>query len=203
MFMSHWTVDDEAKIEETFQVAADIAAITHGHPTGYLAAGTFAVLIAILIRGGTLTEALTAAKDQLRQRDHHEETMHAIEQAEELSRSEPDSPSAIKKLGEGWVAEEALAISIYCASCARDFEDGVVLAVNHDGDSDSTGAITGNILGCLHGVGRIPERWLAPLELRELIIEIADDLATAADWNIGEFSGSPEVEFYRKRYPPN
>jgi ADP-ribosylglycohydrolase len=157
MFMSHWTVHDEAKIAETFQVAADIAAITHGHPTGYLAAGTFAVLIAILIRGGTLREALAAAKGQIRRRNHYEETLQAVELAEELSRSEPNSPAAIKKLGEGWVAEEALAISIYCASCARDFEGGVVLAVNHDGDSDSTGAIAGNMLGCLHGVSRIPE----------------------------------------------
>jgi len=57
----------------------------------------------------------------------------------------------------------------------------VVLAVSHDGDS--TGAIAGNLLGCIHGLGGIPARWLEPLELRELIVvEIADDLATAPDW---------------------
>jgi ADP-ribosylglycohydrolase len=192
MFMSHWSGRGEANIEQTFQVAADIAAVTHGHPTGYLAAGAFAVLIAILIRGGTLQDALAVAKDQLRQREHHEETLQAVDLAETLSRSEPNSPVAIGKLGEGWVAEEALAISIYCASCAKDFEDGVALAVNHDGDSDSTGAIAGNILGCLHGVSRIPGRWLEPRELRELIMEIADDLATAPDWEIGEYSDSPD-----------
>ena len=203
MFMSHWGGRGEGHAEDTFQVGADTAAITHGHPTGYLAAGAFAVLIAALIRGGTLQEALASAKGQLRRRDHNEETLRAVEHAEGLSRSEPSSPAAIKRLGEGWTAEEALAISIYCASCARDFENGVVLAVNHDGDSDSTGAITGNLLGCLHGESRIPGRWLEPLEMRELITEIADDLATAPGWEIGEYSDSPEGAFYRERYPPN
>jgi ADP-ribosylglycohydrolase len=202
MFLSHWS-GGEDNAEWTFKFAADIAAITHGHPTGYLAAGTFAVLIAALIRDGTLQEALLGAKEQLRRRDHNEETLRCVEHAEELSLSEPGSPAAIKKLGEGWTAEEALAISLYCALCAREFEDGVVLAVNHDGDSDSTGAIAGNMLGCLHGVSRIPGRWLEPLEMRELITEIADDLATAQDWKLGVYSDSPEAAFYWKRYPPN
>lgn len=48
----------------------------------------------------------------------------------------------------GWVAEEALVISLYCAIvCQDDFDKAIVLAVNHSGDSDSTGAITGNIQG--------------------------------------------------------
>jgi ADP-ribosylglycohydrolase len=203
MLLSHWSGQDEKSVEETFKVAADIAAITHGHPTGQLAAGAFAVVIDLLLRGRAVAEALAAAKAQLRGRDHHEETLHALELAEELSRCEPSSPTAIKKLGEGWIAEEALAISVYCALCAKNLEDGVVLAVNHDGDSDSTGAIAGNMLGCLHGVSRIPARWLEPLEMRDLITEVADDLATAPDWKVGEYPGSPEAGFYRKRYPPN
>ena len=204
MFMSHWSGQADKYIDETFQVAADTAAITHGHPTGQLAAGIFAVVIDFLIRGWSLADALAAAKAQVRQHDHHEETLSAVEFAEELSRSEPRSPAAIKNLGKGWIAEEALAISIYCALCAKDFEDGVVLAVNHDGDSDSTGAITGNMLGCLHRASRIPERWLEPLELCELITEIADDLATAPGWEIGDYSDSSEVaRYYWKRYPPN
>jgi ADP-ribosylglycohydrolase len=101
-----------------------------------------------------------------------------------LSVSEPNSPDAVRKLGEGWIAEEALAISLFCAMCARDLESGVVMAVNHDGDSDSTGSITGNSVGCIHRVGQIPAKWLEPLELRTVIEEVADDLATAPDWKI-------------------
>jgi ADP-ribosylglycohydrolase len=203
MFMAQYRGGKELDAEYTFQVAADIAAITHGHPTGQLAAGAFAVLIAILIRGGNLPQALVAAKDQLRRRDHHEETCDSLERAEKFSRTEPSSPAAIKKLGGGWVAEEALAISVYCALGAKNFQDGVVLAVNHDGDSDSTGAMAGNLLGCLHGISRIPARWLALLELRELIVEIADDLATYPKWNLGLRPDEPEAKFYYQRYPPN
>ena len=37
------------------------------------------------------------------------------------------------------MAEEALAIAVFCALAAPDFESGVLTAVNHGGDSDSTG----------------------------------------------------------------
>src|SRR4051812_50187991 len=73
-------------------------------------------------------------------------------------------PTADKlaSLGEGWVAEEALAMSIYCTLVAEDFRRGVTLAVNHGGDSDSTGAITGNILGVMSPHSELPREWLAP-----------------------------------------
>lgn len=50
------------------------------------------------------------------------------------------------------------------------------MAVNHSGDSDSTGSITGNIIGALYGVDIIPKKWILLLELKDLIEEIAGDL---------------------------
>ena len=93
--------------------------------------------------------------------------------------------AAIAALGQGWIAEEALAIAVYCALAADSLEEGVVAAVNITGDSDSTGAMTGNLLGALHGDAAIPERWLAPLELRDVITTIAEDLVLMpqADWH--------------------
>ena len=73
------------------------------------------------------------------------------------------SPSfdSVELLGQGWVGEEALSISIYCAlSYQHDFEKGINLSVNHSGDTDSTGSITGNILGLLLGEESIPRRWI-------------------------------------------
>jgi len=49
----------------------------------------------------------------------------------------------------------------------------VLNSVNHSGDSDSTGSITGNILGALYGVDILPESWIINLELKELIEETA------------------------------
>ena len=85
------------------------------------------------------------------------------------------------------MADEALAIGVSCALAASDFETGVRLAVNHDGDSDSTAAIAGHLLGAMHGSDAIPKRWTISLELRRVIVEMADDLATFPEWPIGEF----------------
>jgi len=87
---------------------------------------------------------------------------------------------------EGWIAEEALALSLYAALVAPDLESGVILAVNHGGDSDSTGSIAGNLLGAMYGLDAIPSRWLADLELREVIEEVADDLASMWFWELDD-----------------
>ena len=90
-------------------------------------------------------------------------------------------------LGLGWVAEEALAVALYCVlatgglatgglatggnavSPAEHFRAALRLAVNHSGDSDSTGSIAGNILGALYGEAALPPSWLALCEAPELI----------------------------------
>jgi ADP-ribosylglycohydrolase len=191
----------EDDIGRTFDLASNIAAITHGHPTGYLAAGAFAVVVSAVLVGNPLPAAIAEAKDQLRRRQDHGETLGAIEQAEMLAASGAHSFDQ-EQLGEGWIAEEALAIALFCALRAEDFESGVVMAVNHDGDSDSTGAITGNILGAMHGVHAIPKRWLEPLELRAVIASIADDLAEFRGWHVWEYGDPEHARPYLEKYPP-
>jgi len=165
-----------------FNTGCLIALLTHGHISGVLPAGVLSVLILALIDGASLQEGLVTAKALLREKEDFEETMRALELAEDLAKSSMPSPEAIAELGQGWVGEEALAISVYCALVARSFEQGIILAVNHDGDSDSTGSITGNLLGALYGVKSLPSAWLEPLELREVIEEMAEDLYDCHDW---------------------
>jgi len=181
-----WMPDIPQAPQHVFRLAADLAGLTHGHPTGQLSAGVLAVLVLSLTCDAGLDSALATAKAILVRYPAHEETLAAIDEAEALARSDLPREAAIARLGQGWVAEEALAISIYCALVARSLRDGIILAVNHDGDSDSTGAITGNLLGAMHGAGAIPGEWLEPLELRNVIMDIADDLYDYRDWDIGE-----------------
>ena len=109
---------------------------------------------------------------------------------------------AIARIGQGWIAEEALAIAVYCALVVDNFRDGVTLAVNHDGDSDSTGAIAGNLLGTLYGAQAIPPAWLDALELRDVITELAEDLYVFPSWDIGAYSGNEALgEFIWDKYP--
>ena len=81
------------------------------------------------------------------------------------------------ELGGGWVAEETAAIAIYCAlTYFGNFERAMIAAVNHAGDSDSTGAVTGNLLGAAIGYDAIPQFYKDDLELHDVILHIADDL---------------------------
>ncbi|WP_289019500.1 ADP-ribosylglycohydrolase family protein [Desulfobacter postgatei] len=163
--------------EKAFQVASECAAITHGHPTGYLAAGTLSALISRIISGDSLLDAIDKSILILKTEKNNKETLASIDNALNMVDKHAPGPDVIENIGAGWVAEEALAISIYCALIAKDdFKKGVLLSVNHSGDSDSTGSITGNILGALYGVDILPENWVANLELKDLIEEIAGDL---------------------------
>lgn len=188
-----WRLRQQDSPHDAFRLGAELAALTHGHPTGALTGGVLAVLILALTDGASLPEALVVSKAILRSEPGHEETLRAIELAETLAASGQPHEAAISQLGQGWIAEEALAISIYCALVARNFKHGVILAVNHDGDSDSTGSITGNLLGAMHGVRAIPAEWLEPLELREVITSLAEDLYAFKDWEIGEYSENAEM----------
>ena len=189
-------------IPSTFSAGSDLAAITHGHPSGCLSAGVLAVIVGLVLAGSPLKEAIDAAKGELRNHKSHKETLAAITQAEELAEARPRERSALRVMGKGFVAEEALAMGLYCALSARDFEDGVILAVNHSGDSDSTGSIAGNLLGAAAGLEAIPDRWLANLELRTTIEALADDLAAFPEWRLGGESDREERAFYANRYPP-
>ena len=71
--------------------------------------------------------------------------------------------------------------------------------MNHNGDSDSTGAIAGNLLGALLGVAAIPPSWVDGLELRDVIARIAVDLDEFPDWQVGE-DAAPDAVILQ-RYP--
>lgn len=190
-------------LRQAFDLGCELAGLTHGHPTGQAAAGAFAGVVALLARDYALDEAIDEVLPLVERRPLGGETKAAIEGAVRLAREGEPAAEKLATLGEGWIAEEALAIALYCALVAPDFTSGALLAVNHSGDSDSTGAMAGSLLGALHGVDNVPRKWLSALELGREIAAIADDLATYPDWPIGEFMGESEAtHFWRTRYPP-
>lgn len=65
----------------------------------------------------------------------------------------------------------------YCAlKYENDFDKALRAAVNHNGDSDSTGAVCGNILGAYLGYHAIPQKYKECLELHDQIMDTADQL---------------------------
>lgn len=170
--------------DEIDMIGAEAAALTHGHELGYIPAAMLVHIVHILAHRTdvSVTEAVEDAKAAMcrlfKDAEHIKDMVAITDRAVALAhRPEIAALDAIKKLGEGWVAEETLAIAIYCAiRFENDFEKAIIASVNHDGDSDSTGSVTGNILGAHLGMKAIPERFLTNLELKETILEIADDL---------------------------
>lgn len=178
--------------KKAFTIGCEIAAITHGHPSGYLPAGVLAYMISGIMEGMDLYDAVIAASEELSNHADYEECLTAIRKALELVNTKNHGVHQIQILGEGWIGEEALAISIYCSLAYQDdFRKALCLAVNHDGDSDSTGAITGNILGAYLGYDAIPPEWRECVEFKEELLVLADDL----------FIGFQESETWWEKYP--
>ncbi len=165
--------------EAAFEVAAEAAAITHTHPTGYLASGALAAIVQGLLHDEGLDESIERALAELRGRANSGETVDVIARARDLAGDTPPRAETVEQLGDGWIAEEALAIAAYCALAAGSPREALRLAVNHSGDSDSTGAICGNIVGAASGVGALPAELLEDLEARDVIEHVADDLFAA------------------------
>jgi ADP-ribosyl-[dinitrogen reductase] hydrolase len=174
-----------------FELGCQAAAITHGHPTGWLAGGALAVIVNTLLDGRGVRESVEEARRMLETDARSLECREALAAAVDLAGLARPTPQKLTTLGQGWVAEEALAIGVYAALASETFEEGVLLAVNHGGDSDSTGSIAGSILGASLGKRAIPTRWLERLELADVIERVATDLAT----------GFEETDDWWKRYP--
>ena len=170
---------------------AEAAAITHSHSMGFVPAGMLSDMIDRCLYGGygslraltedSLEETLKTFAG-LEEMDRFEDLMRrALSLSERKPGPGPETASvdepAIRSLGEGWVGEEALAIAVYAAlRYEKDLKKGLICAVNHRGDSDSTGAIAGNILGAWLGMEAVPEDWAARIELREEYTAIAEGM---------------------------
>ena len=167
---------------------AQAAAVTHGGPLGWLPAAAVTHIINRIVypeREMTLAETVLEAGETcmeiFRGAAPEEDLRYLNEllvQAADLAENGREDLENIHALGEGWVGEEAMAVGVYCAlRYQNDLAAGIRAAVNHCGDSDSTGAVCGNILGAWLGDRAVGREWKDDLELEPLIREIGGRLA--------------------------
>jgi ADP-ribosylglycohydrolase len=91
-----------------------------------------------------------------------------------------DEFAAINHIGDGWVGEQSVAMALYCVlRYPDDFAGAVRRAVNIPGDSDSVGCIAGGIMGARLGISGVPSDWVARLENRDALLDLADQLVSA------------------------
>ncbi|WP_199776677.1 ADP-ribosylglycohydrolase family protein [Nocardiopsis sp. SBT366] len=176
--------------ERAFELATEVAALTHGHRTAHLAAGVFASTVWGLVRGGEIADSLARARELLEGRVGHGEVSRALDAAVAKAHSGVPTARDLAELGDGWTSEEALAVAVCVALRAEDLaaqggapntagigQSALRSAVNHSGDSDTLGALCGNLVGARYGVHAFPGHWQSQLEVRERVIGLAADAA--------------------------
>ena len=165
--------------EEAFELGNRIGAITHGNPLAYYSAGAMSLLIYNIIEGMDIMEATLDVIDELKKYEDTREIIDKLELAIDLHNTKQPYLRALKELGKGREAVETLAIGVYCSLTYQDdIISALRISVNHSGDSDSTGAVTGNIVGAYLGKDAIPDDWLSKLQLAKEIEQMAIDLNT-------------------------
>lgn len=100
--------------------------------------------------------------------------------------------AVVTALAEGWYLRkdrddvkstghcvDTLEAALWAVSQTTSFEDALVLAVNLADDSDTVGAVTGQVAGAIYGLSGIPERWLRHLAQRKKITRVAERLFEA------------------------
>ena len=199
---------DYRRVSDEFidKEAAILAAITHGHSLGFMTASVLVHIIRHIVyfnddASYSLKDIVIDARDKVceifRDDKHIGELKSIIDLAMELADNGEDDLDNIHRIGQGWVAEETLGIAIYAAlKYQNDFSAGIIAAVNHEGDSDSTGAVTGNILGAWLGYNAIEDKWKKDLELVDVILEMADDLCHGC--RMSEYSNYDDPDWERK-----
>lgn len=167
--------------ETAFQYAVDASALTHGHELGYLSSGALAMILCYIYQDKSLMESIELTVNYLKENYKNTELIRVIEDAVGVAEKQLVDENAFALLGQGWVAEETLAIALWaCLMYPTDMKKALLASVNHSGDSDSTGAVCGYIMGALLGENEIPKEWIDTLELHELIAEQTEKLATFA-----------------------
>jgi len=201
-----------ASEDDIVTLGSKVADITHNHPLGTLPAAAFVMILRRIVTEkcsqnfNCFAELVQRVADSLKNihidydgptygETYPEETERfkaLLLRTVELCLSPRTDAECIREIGEGWVADEALAIALFCALRHMDsFEDAVIAAVNHDGDSDSTGSICGNIMGLFVGEKGIPDYFLENLELRDIIEEVAQDVYYGC--RISEYSNFEDI----------
>lgn len=172
-------------------LGAQAGVITHGADMGWIPAAMLADMIyRIVYLSASIPDAARDSLAMMLQLFPHAQGIYDFKDmvnraidwgTEDSMPGQPWDEQNIQELGGGWVGDEALAIAIYCAcKYQNDFDACIRAAVNHSGDSDSTGAIAGSIVGASLGMQGIDSRWINPLDVRDAIEKTAESLSAVA-----------------------
>jgi len=158
--------------QRLLEVARASSLLTHGHDAAIEGAAAAALMVALAMEKKTPSQTYDILMRECA--PHSEDLKTCLSKLPALLRADPGEALSNMGLGEGWVAEEAVASALYCHwKYPFDFKKAVLTAANTDGDSDSIACITGGVSGALNGAASIPREWRAMVEKPEDLVKTA------------------------------
>jgi len=157
---------------------AAAAALTHGHPDGFAPAGVMALAVRRLIDGASWQEAIDAGLRAVQVHPTAAGTRSLLQAVGDALQSPGEGPASSRTSGSfglGWVGDEALAVGLHAAATAESFSGAIEVASNHDGDSDSTASIAGQLFGAKHGLAALPNDAVYRVDVLEPLLELAGE----------------------------
>jgi len=174
-------------LDEALALARAQSLLTHRHDAGVEGAAAAALLVALASRGAEPAEMYARVAEACSPRSPDFAACWAKLPA--MLQAPPEIALSSEGLGEGWVAEEAVASALYCVWRApNDFMRVVSTAATTDGDSDSIACIAGSIAGARLGEAAIPEALRRGVEDAGRLVALADRVAARVT---GSRSSSP------------
>lgn len=146
--------------------AAEISAVTHADPRCVHACVAYTAIVSALVEGAAVPEALHAGR----------ETTPPVRAAEvDAALATPAATSLADLPTTGYVVH-SLAVAVWALQQPGSLEELLVAVVNRGDDADTTGAITGGLLGARDGVEAVPTRWVDQLEYAPEIAKLTSML---------------------------
>lgn len=199
------------KQEEIDRLGAESVALTHGHPLAFLPGAVAAHLIGSCLRHPNkrlkvlVNEALSALQAQFVREYPREvgQITALVEQAVSLAEERLVQPYDVMERLKCDTGAEVLAGAIYAAMlCEEDFDNAMVIAVNHSGRSAAASCLAGAILGARLGEQALPEFYMDGLYIADVLRELADDLVQGCPMVRGSllFDGDWESKYLHGEY---
>ncbi len=169
--------------EQVGRLGAEAVAFTHGQPEAFLSGSFVAYAIAGILQQpeAKLPDIFLKVCDLMEQQydaqyPQTQTVVAGVKRAISLTKDVELSPLAAMTLLGCTTAAECVAGAVYASTIhMANFDEAMIVSVNHSGRSGCVGALTGAMMGAKLGVEALPEFYLESLETTAVLSELAKD----------------------------
>ena len=169
------------------RLGAEAVAYTHGDAETFLSGALLAYSLAGILQepNQSLATQFAFACDAVEEQfgdafPQVTDLTAKVKKAIALTKDAELTPLAAMTLLGCTTAAECVAGAVYaCMIHPANFDEAMIVAVNHSGRSGAVGSVTGALLGAKLGFEALPDFYLESLEPVDVLCELADDLTQA------------------------